>query len=80
MRQVTDGSSAQEQGVQVGDIITEINGVRVTSYAELTAEIANCKVGDVVTLKVYRYYDENGNALSKYEEHTFEVELRALES
>ena len=80
VRQVTDGSSAQEQGVQVGDIITEINGVRVTSYAELTAEIANCKVGDVVTLKVYRYYDENGNALSKYEEHTFEVELRALES
>ena len=66
--------------MQVGDIITEINGVRVTSYAELTAEIANCKVGDVVTLKVYRYYDENGNALSKYEEHTFEVELRALES
>ena len=80
VRQVTDGSSAQEQGVQVGDIITEINGVRVTSYAELTAEIANCKVGDVVTLNVYRYYDENGNALSKYEEHTFEVELRALES
>ena len=80
VRQVTDGSSAQEQGVQVGDIITEINGVRVTSYEELTAEIANCKVGDVVTLKVYRYYDENGNALSKYEEHSFEVELRALES
>lgn len=79
VQQVVEGSSAEEQGMKVYDVITEIDGVRITSYTELTAEVDKHQVGDVVELKVYRYYDENGDKLSKYEEYTFSVELRALE-
>ena len=79
VQQVVEGSSAEEQGVKVYDVITEIDGVRIKSYTELTAEVDKHKVGDVVELKIYRYYDERGDKLDKYEEHTFSVELRALE-
>lgn len=80
VRQVMEGSSAEEQGVQLYDIITEIDGVRITCYDELIAEVGKHEVGDKVTLKVYRYYDKDGNNLSQYEEHEFEIELRAMES
>ena len=79
VQQVVEGSSAEEQGVKVYDVITEIDGMRIRSYSELTAEIDKHQVGDVVELKVYRYYDSNGDMLSRYEEYTFAVELRALE-
>ncbi|MBQ4088294.1 MAG: trypsin-like peptidase domain-containing protein [Clostridia bacterium] len=79
VQQVVEGSSAEEQGVKVYDVITEIDGVRIKSYTELTAEVDKHKVGDVVELKIYRYYDERGDKLDKYEEHAFSVELRALE-
>jgi hypothetical protein len=36
------------------------------------------KAGDVAQLKAYRYYDQSGNMLEKYEEMTFSVELRLL--
>ena len=80
VRQVMAGSSAEEEGLQVYDIITEIGGVRIKSYNELMAEVDKHKVGDKVEIKVYRYYDEKGEELESYEEHTFTIELRALES
>ena len=52
--------------------------MRVTNTDALLDEIAGHEVGDTVTLKVYRYYDSKGNALSRYEEYDFEVELRAM--
>lgn len=79
VKNVVEGSSAEEEGVQIYDVITEIDGVRITSYNELTAEVDKHQIGDRVELKVYRYYDENGKKLDKYEELTFSVELRALE-
>jgi S1-C subfamily serine protease len=79
VKQVTAGSSAEEQGIKPYDIITDINGTRVKSYSELTAVIDTMKVGDTATLTVYRYYDESGNALSEYQKLTFDVELRLLE-
>lgn len=78
VKQVTAGSSAEEQGILPYDIITEINGTRVTSYADLTAAIDTLKAGDVAELTVYRYYDQNGNMLEKYEKLSFSVELRLL--
>ena len=80
VKQVVEGSSADEEGIKVYDVITEIDGVRITSYSELTAEIDKHQVGDVVELKVYRYYDERGDMLDSYDEYTFSVELRALDN
>lgn len=78
VKQVTAGSSAEEQGILPYDIITEINGTRISSYAELTAVIDTLQAGDTAELTVYRYYDQNGNMLEKYEKLTFNVELRLL--
>lgn len=77
--QVAEGSSAAEQGMRVYDVITEIDGVRIFGYNELTAEIDKHKLGDVVEIKVYRYYDQRGDKLDRYEEHTFLIELRTYE-
>jgi len=77
--QVMEGSSAQEQGIRVYDVITEIDGVRITGYNELTAEIDKHQAGDMVELKVYRYYDQRGDKLDRYEEHTFTIELRTYD-
>lgn len=78
VKQVVPGSSAEEQGVKLYDVITEIDGVRIKSYTELTAEIDKHDVGDVLEVTVYRYFDENGQNLAQYETHTFSVELRAM--
>lgn len=51
---VTSGSCSDKAGLKVGDIITAINDVKVTSSSELTNEKKNFHSGDTVTLKVYR--------------------------
>ncbi len=51
---VTTDSPADESGIQRGDIITEFNGVTISSYQELENAIANCSPGSTVTVKLYR--------------------------
>ena len=52
--QVETGSDAYAQGVQVGDVITAVNGSPVTSVADVNALKENCKVGDSLALTIYR--------------------------
>jgi serine protease Do len=47
-------TGAFKAGIKYGDIITEIDGVRVKSYAELRKEITKHKVGDIIEVKVFR--------------------------
>lgn len=52
---VVGGSPAEKAGVQVDDIITEIDGQKLTSDdKDLAAVIKNKKPGDTVKLKVWR--------------------------
>ncbi len=51
---VTEGGPAEKAGLQVGDIITAFNGTEITSRTDLTTFIGRCKVGESVTLTVYR--------------------------
>ncbi|MBR3765506.1 MAG: trypsin-like peptidase domain-containing protein [Clostridia bacterium] len=48
------GSPAEKGGMQVGDIIVEVNGVIITSATQLQNEIAGYNTGDVLDIKVYR--------------------------
>ena len=50
---VEKDSSADEAGLKVGDIITELNGKAVANVTELNREKNNYKIGDEITLKVY---------------------------
>lgn len=51
---VNEGSCAEEAGILVGDIITALNGVQVTTESELKSEIKNYSAGDTSTITIYR--------------------------
>jgi len=47
-------SSAQKSGLQVGDVITAINGEKVKTVQELKAQLSRYSPGDKVSVQVYR--------------------------
>ncbi len=51
---ITEGGPADTAGLQVGDIITKFGDTKITGRTELSSAIARCKIGDTVTLTVYR--------------------------
>ena len=51
---VTEGSPAEEAGLQAGDVITHVNGAEITGYSDLGETIDNSAIGDTLTLTVYR--------------------------
>ena len=51
---VEPGSAASKAGVKAGDVITAVNGKKVTSAASLRALIEGYKPGDKVTLAITR--------------------------
>ncbi len=55
VQEVVEGSPAQGAGIQEGDIITQIDGERVTdANGGLAGAIANKRVGDSITIQYYR--------------------------
>ena len=60
---VEPGSPAEKAGIKTGDVIYEVNGVRVKSNFELTAEIDRHKEGDTLTIKLYRPSEDRGATL-----------------
>lgn len=64
---VVSGGPAEESGIQRGDIITEFNGTAISSYSDFDTAISKCKVGQSVTVKIYRsgrFYSTNLNVKS----------------
>ena len=51
---VTPGSPAEEVGIQVGDVITKVNGQRVTRARPLNELIMLYQPGDTISLTVVR--------------------------
>jgi len=62
----TDNSSAKEAGIEKGDVIIAVNGVKIVSAANMIEQIMKYNVGDKVRIKVDRYGSEK----------EFPVELR----
>ena len=78
--EIMENSGAAESELEVYDIITEVDGVRVFTVDDLTDQIALHQAGDTVTLTVYRYYDQNGAWVGQPDGAEYiEVELRYLE-
>ncbi|WP_100612281.1 trypsin-like peptidase domain-containing protein [Confluentibacter lentus] len=51
---VLEDSGAKKAGIKKGDIIKEIDNIKVSKFADLTGHISAKRVDDVVTLKIYR--------------------------
>ena len=55
VQDVVSGSPAESAGVQVGDIITKVDGVTIDEQKNsLAAIISNKKIGDSITLSIWR--------------------------
>jgi S1-C subfamily serine protease len=53
--EVSPDSEVADQGVSPGDVVTEVNGVAVSSPAAFEAEVGKVKKGDYVRLYVRRF-------------------------
>ena len=53
--QIQEGTPAEEAGFVTYDCIYSINGVRTTTYAELTTQLDQYDEGDTVEVEVVRY-------------------------
>ena len=51
---ISEGSGADKAGLQRGDVITSINGNKVSNVAYLKYELYKSKVGDTVEIKILR--------------------------
>ncbi|HLV23259.1 MAG TPA: trypsin-like peptidase domain-containing protein, partial [Moheibacter sp.] len=51
---VTDNGGAQEAGIRKGDIITEVDGMKITSFGKLSFAIGSKYPGDKVNVKLLR--------------------------
>lgn len=58
VRSVTEGSPAEEAGLQNNDIITAINDKTITGSKDLVNFVKDCTPGDVLTLSVFRKGEE----------------------
>jgi S1-C subfamily serine protease len=52
--EVQPGSAAESAGIQIGDVITEVDGVRVQGIGDVAAQIRTHRPGDVLDLVVRR--------------------------
>ena len=50
--EVSEGSAAEQAGIQKGDIITKFEGISVTDKEDLIDQMSYYKVGETVTLEV----------------------------
>jgi serine protease Do len=54
VKDIVEGSPAQQSGLQINDIITEANGTAITGSQSLVTLVGKCAPGDTLALKVYR--------------------------
>ena len=54
VRTVQEGSAAEQAGIEVGDVIIDIEGTAVSNAQELNDVKNKFKAGDIITLTVYR--------------------------
>ncbi|MBQ1871292.1 MAG: trypsin-like peptidase domain-containing protein [Lachnospiraceae bacterium] len=66
---LVEGSAAEKAGIKVGDIIQEINGVKIETFIELQTQLQYCKAGQDITVTVKTL--KNG----RYEDVTYNVTL-----
>lgn len=54
VKEIVEDSPAQKAGLEINDIITEVNGKEIKSSSDLVDTVKSSAVGDVLKLKVYR--------------------------
>lgn len=68
--EVSEGGAAEQAGIYVGDIITSVNGVQVTTQEQLKSAVTSYRYGTTVEVTVQRQID------GSYQELTLSVTLQ----
>ena len=55
--EIIPGGAAEQADIQIGDIITKLNGERVRSIDELISKLGKCEIGEEVELTLLRDVD-----------------------
>ncbi len=72
---IESGSDLANTEVQVGDMITAVNGKKMDKADVLLETIADSKVGDTITLSIFRIQVQGG----RYATSTFDVKVKLIE-
>lgn len=59
--EVIEGSGASNAGIKPTDIITEVGNTKISSYEDLAAVLDDHKIGDTISVKIWR----SGNTITK---------------
>lgn len=59
--EVIEGSGASKAGIKPTDIITEVDKTKINSYEDLAGVLDNHKIGDTISIKIWR----SGNTITK---------------
>lgn len=54
VQEVVQGSSAQEAGIERGDVLTEIDGQKINDETPLAQIVSRKKIGDTISIKLVR--------------------------
>lgn len=54
VQNLSEGSPAQAAGLQVSDIITQVNGKTITGSSDLVKQISDTQPGDILEMTIYR--------------------------
>ena len=80
---VEEGSPAEQAGIQVGDIVVEIDGNIISNTTQMTSYLQSKQAGDVVKIKLYRVdgglNNVEGNEIPKGEYIDLEATLAVLD-
>lgn len=76
---VEKGGSGAKAGLRVGDVITHVNGTRVYTFREYTKIIDKLAAGESFTLTIARYFDKNGESLTRVETLDVKVTLQMID-
>ena len=63
--EIVEDGPADEQGMLVGDIITKINGIEVTTNEQLIDKVGDHREGEKITLTFERFEDGKYNEMTK---------------
>ena len=80
VNEIEENTPAASSGLKAYDVITHANGIRVTSFTELSDITDLMKAGDILHLTVYRCYNPLINDwLDNPETLEFDIELQMLD-
>ena len=72
---VVEDSGADKAGIEKGDIIKEIDNIKVSKFADLTGHISARRAGDVVNLVISKNGDLKNIAVTLSKNETFKMPL-----